>query len=146
MIIDRGAHQLLPSQPEEETGLCFFANQQVDRSPTGGCVAARVALAYTKKQLAEHETRIYHSILSKALSADDAFTGSVAKVLSPLPSLDGTGDQRPQVLVKVEGRAFYTGLFNVVLEENDLIGADGFALGQLQVCQLDDLAGTTSGL
>ncbi|GKZ62824.1 hypothetical protein AnigIFM49718_010249 [Aspergillus niger] len=31
-----------------ETGLCFFADNQIDRSPTGSCVTARMALAHAK--------------------------------------------------------------------------------------------------
>lgn len=36
------------NEPATETGLCFFGDQQIDRSPTGSGIAARVALAYAK--------------------------------------------------------------------------------------------------
>ena len=44
-----------------ENSICFFANEQVDRSPTGSGVQARVALAYAKGELKLGESRTYHS-------------------------------------------------------------------------------------
>ncbi|KAJ7846152.1 proline racemase [Mycena leptocephala] len=67
--------------PKGEIGLCFFADQQIDRSPTGSCVMARVALA---------------------------------------KGPDG-------VIVKVEGRAFYTGAASFVVEEHDMM-PNGFTI------------------
>ncbi|OQU99953.1 hypothetical protein CLAIMM_05519 [Cladophialophora immunda] len=116
---------------EQETGLCFFANQQIDRSPTGGCVAARVALAYTNGKLAVGEKRIYQSLLSKSNSGTGAFIGSVAEVL---PSSGAERDQ-PQVRVRVEGQAFYSGSFTALVEETDGLANSGFALNQLACCQ-----------
>ncbi|KAL8286663.1 hypothetical protein RQP46_004191 [Phenoliferia psychrophenolica] len=46
-----------------ETGLCFFADQQIDRSPTGSCVGARVALAVATGKLAIGQSWEYHSTL-----------------------------------------------------------------------------------
>jgi trans-L-3-hydroxyproline dehydratase len=43
--------------PEGETGLCFFADQQIDHSPTGSCVMARVALAVDRGRLQIGEGR-----------------------------------------------------------------------------------------
>ncbi|KAJ7725014.1 hypothetical protein B0H14DRAFT_3519425 [Mycena olivaceomarginata] len=51
--------------PEGETGLCFFADQQIDHSPTGSCVMARVALAVDQGRLQIGEGR-ETSQLSKA--------------------------------------------------------------------------------
>ncbi|TFY50761.1 hypothetical protein EVJ58_g10900, partial [Rhodofomes roseus] len=42
-------------------GLCFFADQEVDRSPTGSGVSARVALAVAAGRTALGETAVFHS-------------------------------------------------------------------------------------
>ncbi|KAG4439679.1 hypothetical protein IFR05_004816 [Cadophora sp. M221] len=47
MVVEEGRGVVVEGTVGVETGLCFFADQQVDRSPTGGAVAARVALAIT---------------------------------------------------------------------------------------------------
>jgi trans-L-3-hydroxyproline dehydratase len=39
----------------EETGICYFGDQQIDRSPCGSGVAARVALAYAKGERKIHQ-------------------------------------------------------------------------------------------
>lgn len=115
----------------EETGLCFFANQQIDRSPTGGCVAARIALANAKGCLQLGEKRTYHSLLSRAYSGFGGFTGSVAEVL-PQESIKLSRSQdSPLVRVRVEGQAFYVGAYTAVIEEVDRVGKTGFSLNNL---------------
>ncbi|KAK7514603.1 hypothetical protein IWZ03DRAFT_415999 [Phyllosticta citriasiana] len=47
-------------------GVCFFADQQVDRSPTGSGVQARVALAVPKGERSMGQGWTYHSLLSRA--------------------------------------------------------------------------------
>ncbi len=118
-----------------ETGLCFFANQQIDRSPTGGGVAARVALAYTKGDLAVGEKRVYHSLLSQSRSGAGSFVGSVMEVLPSGPSGNVSSRNRPQVRILVEGQAFYTGLYTAIVEETDSLGKTGFSLNQLEHSQ-----------
>ena len=102
----------------EETGLCFFANQQIDRSPTGGCVAARVALAHAKGALAGGEKRVYNSLFTRAYPALSGFVGSVFE------SVQG----RHWVRVQVAGYAYYTGYHCFVVEKEDGIGIDGFSV------------------
>ncbi|KAJ6544995.1 proline racemase [Mycena vulgaris] len=93
---------------EKETGLCFFADQQIDRSPTGSCVMARVALAFDQGGLKIGEGREYDSIVS-LLNEGNGFRGTaVEKVPEGL-------------IVKVEGRAFYTGASSFVVEEHDMM-------------------------
>ncbi|KAI1620383.1 putative proline racemase [Exophiala viscosa] len=116
-----------PDHAGEETGLCFFANQQIDRSPTGGAVAARVALAYNQGKLSVGQRRTYHSLLSQRTGMG-GFTGSV---IEALPS----SSEQPHVRVRVEGSAHYTGMFTAVVEEKDGLGRTGFALHQLEGCQ-----------
>lgn len=55
-----------------ETGLCFFSNSQIDRSPTGSGVQAKVALAMAKGRRKLNEKWTYHSIVSNNFSANDA--------------------------------------------------------------------------
>ncbi|KAJ7067339.1 proline racemase [Mycena amicta] len=109
------------STPDEELGLCFFADQQIDRSPTGSGVMARVALAVDKGTLNIGDSRTYHSIVSA-----QAGSGSGS-------GFRGTAVERVDAgtVVKVEGRAFYTGAASFVLEESDTM-PDGFVLGLVQ--------------
>ncbi|KAJ6512670.1 proline racemase [Mycena sanguinolenta] len=94
--------------PKGETGLCFFADQQIDRSPCGSCVMARVALAVDQGRLQMGEACDYESIVS-LLNDGNGFRGTAVETVS-----EG-------VIVKVEGRAFYTGAASFVLEETDMV-------------------------
>jgi trans-L-3-hydroxyproline dehydratase len=109
--------ELEPSitQANAENGLCFFADEQVDRSPTGSGVQARVALAYAKGQRKLNESCVYHSPLSKAAGGDGAFVGEAVEEVDVGNGLSG-------VIVNVSGSARYTGCSNFVIEENDEIG------------------------
>ena len=102
-------------QTNAETGLCFFANEQVDRSPTGSGVQARVALAYVKGQRKLNEPCMYHSPLSKACGGEGAFVGEAVEEVDIGNGLSG-------VIVKVSGSARYTGCSSLMIEENDRIG------------------------
>ncbi|KAJ7111956.1 proline racemase [Mycena epipterygia] len=94
--------------PKAEIGLCFFADQQIDRSPTGSCVMARVALAVEQGRLKIGEGCEYESIVS-LLNEGNGFRGIAVENV-------------PQgVIVKVEGRAFYTGAASFVVEEHDMM-------------------------
>ena len=92
-------------------GACFFADQQLDRSPTGSGVSARVALARAKGVLGDGERVRFDSLLSaRAGGAAGAFVGSAV----------------PGGRVLVEGRAFYTGACAFVVE--DAFSRGGFLL------------------
>ncbi|KAJ7683698.1 proline racemase [Mycena rosella] len=94
--------------PKGEVGLCFFAGQQIDRSPTGSCVMARVALAVEQGRLKMGEGCEYESVVS-LLNEGNGFRGTAV-------------EQVPEgVIVKVEGRAFYTGASSFVVEEHDMM-------------------------
>ncbi|KAJ6620073.1 proline racemase [Mycena sp. CBHHK59/15] len=97
-----------------ETGLCFFADQQIDRSPTGSCVTARVALAVDQGRLKIGEGCDYESIVS-LLNEGTGFRGTAVEKVD-----EG-------IIVKVEGRAFYTGAASFVVEEHDMMPS-GFIL------------------
>ncbi|KAI2684945.1 hypothetical protein LCP963914a_5037 [Penicillium roqueforti] len=106
----------------EETGLCFFANQQIDRSPTGSCVAARVALAHAKGTLPAGEKRIYNSLVTRAYRGIPGFVGSV------FDDAGTSGGDQQSVRVCVEGYAYYTGYHSFVVEKEDGLGVDGFSV------------------
>ncbi|EIW62826.1 Diaminopimelate epimerase-like protein, partial [Trametes versicolor FP-101664 SS1] len=83
-------------------GACFFADQQLDRSPTGSGVSARVALAKAKGLLRDGERVRFDSLLSaRPGGAAGAFVGSAM-----------AGGR-----VLVQGRAFYTGASAFVVED-----------------------------
>ncbi|OCH88884.1 Diaminopimelate epimerase-like protein [Obba rivulosa] len=104
----------------EELGLCFFADQQIDRSPCGSGVSARVALAVARDALALGESRVFHSPLSlaHAESAFCAFAAASERVRGR------RGREWAGVRVSVSGRGFYTGAHAFVAE--DALSASGF--------------------
>ena len=100
----------------EETptrNLCVFADREVDRSPTGSGVSARVAVQVARNQLAPGQTRIFESVTGSRFSAK---------------ALDReTVGPHDAVRVEVAGRAFYTGTARFTLEAGDPLGG-GFLI------------------
>lgn len=143
LIVDRARRidepELSNGHDSEETGLCFFADEQIDRSPTGGGVAARIALAYATGELNLTQKRVYHSLLSKANSGSGGFRGSITEIVKPSSKISSS-DLRvdnPTVRVLVEGSAFYTGTINILVEKEDNIASSGFAFNQLDSCHIE---------
>jgi hypothetical protein len=79
--------------------LILFRHRQLDRSPTGSAVGARIALAHAKGQIKIGEKRTYHSIVSLD-SPDDAFVGEA------LEKVELEGSDKKAVRVKTSGRGF----------------------------------------
>src|SRR5438477_2149135 len=77
--------------------VCIFANAEVDRSPTGTGVSARLALHYAKGEMRENEPISIESILG----AESCFSGRVVE-LSQVGSYAA-------IVPEVSGRAFITG-------------------------------------
>ncbi|KAL1962666.1 hypothetical protein VTN77DRAFT_9300 [Rasamsonia byssochlamydoides] len=111
-----------------ETGLCFFANNQIDRSPTGSCVTARMALAHAKGLRPVGQRWAYHSLVSNFFGTGAFCAEIVEKVKIP----GGKGISEDGVVVQVEGQAYYTGTSVFVVEEGDVI-LSGFTMES--VCQ-----------
>ncbi|KZT43536.1 Diaminopimelate epimerase-like protein [Sistotremastrum suecicum HHB10207 ss-3] len=113
--------------PTSELGLCFFADQELDRSPTGSGVCARVALAIAKHERDLFENYEYHSVVSHKAGA-----GSFVGTAIERTTLQGTGRhfgrQWDAVKVRVSGNAFYTSCSTMVLERGDSLSASGFTL------------------
>ncbi|TID26809.1 putative proline racemase [Venturia nashicola] len=127
IIVDDGAHH---SQSATEIGLCFFGDQQIDRSPTGSGVAARVALAYAKGEREMGERWSYHSLVSRAFRGG-AFIGEPVKQIKIASRFGADIDA---VIVSVQGHAYYTG-FNTFMVEDDDPLAEGFLFNKLSEIQ-----------
>ncbi|KAI4900988.1 hypothetical protein NFI96_032986, partial [Prochilodus magdalenae] len=91
-------------------GLCF----QVDRSPTGSGVTARIALQYHKGLIQLHQTRSFKSGTTGAV-----FTGKAVQETT-------CGDFKA-VVVEVAGHAYYSGVASFTLENDDTL-KNGFLL------------------
>ena len=97
-----------------ETGVCFFADEQVDRSPTGSGVQARVAVAIAKGTRDLGMKWTYHSPVSNSFGGEGSFTGSAVETARV--------GERDAVIVQVRGYAEYTGFNTFLLKKDDRIG------------------------
>jgi proline racemase len=93
--------------------LCVFADREVDRSPTGSGVSARMALAAARGEAAEGEEHRFESITRAIFSAAIVADCAVGA--------------RPAVRVRVGGTAHYTGTCRFTHEPGDDLGK-GFVL------------------
>ncbi|KAK4624483.1 Trans-L-3-hydroxyproline dehydratase [Fulvia fulva] len=125
IVADKDAGVPIAQSTRAETGLCFFSDQQVDRSPTGSGVAARIALAQARGELTKDESITYHSLLSNSLGGRGGFVGSLHEVV-------GMQGAFPVVRARVEGYASYTGTSTFVVEKDDALGQDGFLFDRLE--------------
>lgn len=99
--------------PEDSANLCIFAECQIDRSPTGSGVTARMALDHAKGLVKPGEARRFRSITG------GIFTGSVASVTTLGP--------HQAVTVEVGGQAHWMGSGTFIIEAGDRLG-HGFEL------------------
>lgn len=111
-----------------EAGIFFFGNGQIDRSPTGSCVVARMALAHAKGLRPVGKRWTYDSIVSNSFSVG-SFTAEVMEELfmEGLPN-----DTKKAVRVRVEGHASYIGFSTFVVDDDDKIASDGFLIHKLK--------------
>ena len=129
IVTDKSTGSVLANSKGAETGLCYFADQQVDRSPTGSAVAARVAYAYATGDLEIGQSWTYHSLVSNAADGQGGFVGTV---LEEIPKLfDATKMLGAPVNVKIEGFAYYIGSHTFVAEEEDPYSNGGFLFKRL---------------
>ncbi|XP_021103743.1 trans-3-hydroxy-L-proline dehydratase isoform X3 [Heterocephalus glaber] len=99
---------------EPTTNICVFADEQVDRSPTGSGVTARIALQYHKGLVGLNQPRAF-----KSSATGSVFTGSAVREAK-------CGDFKA-VIVEVSGQAHYTGTASFTVEDDDPL-KDGFLL------------------
>lgn len=93
--------------------LCIFGEGQVDRSPTGSGVTARIAVEIAAGRLAIGQRCLVESV-----------TGGVFDGTALHPAAVG---DRQGVVVEVGGRAYYTGTSDFIVESDDPL-RDGFDL------------------
>ncbi|GBM03236.1 Trans-L-3-hydroxyproline dehydratase [Araneus ventricosus] len=95
------------------TNICVFADKEVDRSPTGSGVTARMALQWKKSFMQRNEEKEFKSIIGTT------FTGRVID--------ETTVGNFPAVIVEVSGMAYHTGDHTFYLECHDEL-KEGFQL------------------
>jgi trans-L-3-hydroxyproline dehydratase len=93
------------SESADSRNVCIFAEGEVDRSPTGTGVSARMALHHARGELHTGESMIIESILGTT------FRGSVVKEtqFGPFKS----------VIPEVEGTAYITGKSEFIIDPDD---------------------------
>ncbi len=98
---------------QESANLCVFAERQIDRSPTGSGVTARMALDHAKGLISAGRERRFRSITG------GIFTGRVVgPAEAPVPGA---------VTVEVGGTSHFAGEGRFTIEPDDPLG-HGFAL------------------
>lgn len=103
------------SPDHHSRNICIFANAEVDRSPTGTGVSARLALHDAKGELAAGETIVVESILGR----HSTFSGRVVETAHVGPYA--------AVVPEVGGAAFLTGRHEFIIDPRDSVGP-GFLL------------------
>jgi trans-L-3-hydroxyproline dehydratase len=99
--------------PEPTANICVFAEREVDRSPTGSGVTARIALQHARGLIALGQERKFESVTGAL------FTGKALRTTK--------AGRFEAVIVEVGGKAHYTGSAKFTLEDGDEIGR-GFLL------------------
>jgi len=95
--------------------ICVFAGRQIDRSPTGSGVTARMALQVARRYVRPGEERLFESCTGAV------FTGKVLRDAAPVGG-------RRSVVVEVGGRAHQTGEARFRFDDDDPL-REGFSLG-----------------
>jgi len=93
--------------------ICVFADAEVDRSPTGSGVTARLAAMHAKGLIDIGQERLFESIVGSR------FRGAVVR--------REKAGRHEAIIARVAGRAHYTGKAEFTLEEDDALGR-GFLL------------------
>lgn len=124
MIVDPRTGSKPENAPGAETGLCYFGENQIDRSPTGSCVTARMALAHAKGVRDVGQRWAYNSLVSNHFG-----TGMFSAEITERTIInDADGKPIDSVMVQVEGQAFYTGTSTFVVENDDVTSSNGFTM------------------
>jgi proline racemase len=109
---------IFTDQPEDPAhhsrNVCIFANGEVDRSPTGTGVSARLALHSAKGELPDGQ----HIIIESILGATSTFSGRVAEHTQVGPY--------KAVVPEVSGTAYITGRHEFIIDPRDALGRGFF--------------------
>jgi len=95
--------------------VCIFAGRQIDRSPTGSGVTARMALQMARREARLGDERRFESCTG------DVFSGRIVREAAPVGG-------RKSVIVEVGGRAHQTGEARFRFDDDDPL-KEGFTLG-----------------
>lgn len=99
-----------PKNPQNHSAnICIFADREVDRSPTGTGVSARLALHHFKQEIAPGSTLAIESIIGSVFEGRVAGKAKVGKFEAIVP--------------EVSGQAFITGRNEYILNPADSFGA-----------------------
>ncbi len=101
------------SEEADSRNVCIFAEGEVDRSPTGTGVSARMALHHARGEIQNGESMVIESILGTS------FRGSVVEETRFGP--------HAAVIPEVEGRAYITGKNELLIDPDDPL-KEGFIL------------------
>ena len=101
--------------PELSSNLCVFAEGQIDRSPTGSGVTARMALDHAKGRIATGVARAFRGPSGVPFEAQ-------VTAETEIPGFD-----RRAATVRVSGSAYFTGEARFRIEADDVLSG-GFAL------------------
>lgn len=93
--------------------VCIFADGEVDRSPTGTGVSARLAIHYVRNEIIKGQTIVIESIVGSK------FKGTVFE--------ETTFGGHPAIIPEVEGTAFITGRHEFLIDPKDEF-PEGFIL------------------
>ena len=102
-----------PDERVHSRNCCVFADGEVDRSPTGTGVSARLAIHHARGEIGVGEPVVISSLIGSE------FTGRVVKTTTFGP--------HPAVIPEVGGRAHITGRHEFVVDPDDPLGR-GFIL------------------
>jgi len=101
----------LPENPAHHSrNVCIFANAEVDRSPTGTGVSARLALHHAKGEITDGQ----HIIIESILGAVSTFGGRVVGRTKV--------GLYEAIIPEVSGSAFITGRHEFVIDPRDKLG------------------------
>ncbi|KAK3596021.1 hypothetical protein CHS0354_032544 [Potamilus streckersoni] len=103
-ILTDGKDELLE---EESRNICVFADREVDRSPCGSGVTARVAQQFFRGQIKMNQRR--------------TFSGPTGSVFRGQAVKEVTYGGREAVVVEVSGKGHYSGTATYTLEPDDAI-------------------------
>ncbi|KAF2016340.1 putative proline racemase [Aaosphaeria arxii CBS 175.79] len=129
MVQDKSIGRVLSGAEGAETGLCYFADQQIDRSPTGSAVAARIAFAVATGKLKMGQSWTYHTLVSNAKEGKGGFVGTAVEEVPELYLKESM--LSTPIRVRVEGHAYYVGSHVFISEPEDPYGEGGFLFDRL---------------
>lgn len=91
-------------------------------------MAARIATAYARRKLEKGDAWTYHSVVSNGFRGEGGFVGRVEAVV-PVSGIGEGVDEG--VVVRTEGKAWYTGASTFMVEKGDTLENLGFNLREL---------------